>query len=62
MLYNRDAFSLALGQTDEPIRLPRFLHFGVGLPSPDDVRAFRERLAPTASPSSKRGTSRITSA
>jgi catechol 2,3-dioxygenase-like lactoylglutathione lyase family enzyme len=45
MLYNRDGFSLALGQTDEPIRLPEFLHFGIGLATPDDVRAFRERLA-----------------
>jgi catechol 2,3-dioxygenase-like lactoylglutathione lyase family enzyme len=45
MLYNRDGFSLALGQTDEPIRLPGFLHFGIGLPTPGDVRAFRERLA-----------------
>jgi catechol 2,3-dioxygenase-like lactoylglutathione lyase family enzyme len=45
MLYNRDSFSLALGQTDEPIRLPEFLHFGIGLPTPDDVRTFRERLA-----------------
>jgi catechol 2,3-dioxygenase-like lactoylglutathione lyase family enzyme len=43
MLYNRDGFSLALGETDEPIRLPRFLHFGVGLPTPDDVHAFRRR-------------------
>ena len=45
MLYNADGFSLALGETDEPIRLPGFLHFGIGLPTPDDVRAFRRRLA-----------------
>ena len=45
MLYNGDGFSLALGSTDEAIRLPAFLHFGVRLPSPDAVRAFRERLA-----------------
>jgi catechol 2,3-dioxygenase-like lactoylglutathione lyase family enzyme len=45
MLYNRDGFALALGKTDEPIRLPAFLHFGVGLRTPDDVRAFRRRLA-----------------
>jgi catechol 2,3-dioxygenase-like lactoylglutathione lyase family enzyme len=44
MLYNADGFSLALGPTDEAIRLPAFLHFGVGLESPDDVRAFRDRL------------------
>jgi catechol 2,3-dioxygenase-like lactoylglutathione lyase family enzyme len=44
MLYNADGFSLALGPTDDPIELPRFLHFGVHLPSPDDVRALRERL------------------
>ena len=45
MLYNRDGFSLALGETDESIRLPAFLHFGIGLPTPDDVHAFRRRLA-----------------
>jgi catechol 2,3-dioxygenase-like lactoylglutathione lyase family enzyme len=45
MLYNRDGFSLALGETDEPIRLPEFLHFGIGLGSPADVHAFRARLA-----------------
>jgi catechol 2,3-dioxygenase-like lactoylglutathione lyase family enzyme len=44
MLYNGDGFSLALGPTDEPITLPSFLHFGVHLPSPEAVRAFRERL------------------
>jgi catechol 2,3-dioxygenase-like lactoylglutathione lyase family enzyme len=35
MLYNRDGFALALGETDESIRLPTFLHFGMGLPTPD---------------------------
>jgi catechol 2,3-dioxygenase-like lactoylglutathione lyase family enzyme len=45
MLYNAEGFSLALGPTDEPIRLPGFLHFGVGLPSRDAVLAFRDRLA-----------------
>ena len=44
MLYNADGFSLALGPADDPIELPRFLHFGVHMPSPDDVRALRERL------------------
>jgi catechol 2,3-dioxygenase-like lactoylglutathione lyase family enzyme len=44
MLYDRNGFSLALGETDEPIRLPRFLHFGIGLPSRDDVHEFRRRL------------------
>ena len=44
MLYNADGFSLALGPSDEPIRLPKFLHFGVPLSSPAEVRAFRERL------------------
>jgi catechol 2,3-dioxygenase-like lactoylglutathione lyase family enzyme len=37
---------LALAETDEPIHLPSFLHFGFG--GADDagqVRAFRERLA-----------------
>jgi catechol 2,3-dioxygenase-like lactoylglutathione lyase family enzyme len=45
MLHNADGFALALGQTDGPIRLPPFLHFGVELPTPDDVRTLRDRLA-----------------
>ncbi len=44
MLYNAEGFALALGQVDEPIRLPPFLHFGIGMPRPDDVRVFRDRL------------------
>jgi catechol 2,3-dioxygenase-like lactoylglutathione lyase family enzyme len=44
MLYDAGGFSLALGPTDEPIALPSFLHFGIGLPSRDAVRAFRDRL------------------
>src|SRR2546429_8194071 len=44
MLYDAGGFALALGPTDEEIRLPRFLHFGKGLPSPEDVRRFRDRL------------------
>jgi catechol 2,3-dioxygenase-like lactoylglutathione lyase family enzyme len=44
MLYNADGFALAFGPTDEPIQLPRFLHFGIGVPTPDGVRAFQERL------------------
>jgi catechol 2,3-dioxygenase-like lactoylglutathione lyase family enzyme len=45
MLYDATGFALALGRTDEPIRTPSFLHFGIGAASPDDVRAFRARLA-----------------
>jgi catechol 2,3-dioxygenase-like lactoylglutathione lyase family enzyme len=45
MLYDADGFSLALGPTAESIRLPAFLHFGIGLPTPADVRRFRDRLA-----------------
>ncbi|HEY2935079.1 MAG TPA: VOC family protein [Gaiellaceae bacterium] len=37
-------FSLALGPTDEPIRLPSFLHFGIDFPDRDAVFAFRDRL------------------
>jgi catechol 2,3-dioxygenase-like lactoylglutathione lyase family enzyme len=44
MLYDAAGFSLALAPTTEPISLPGFLHFGVHLPSPEAVRAFRERL------------------
>jgi len=41
-----DGFVLALGQTDEELRLPSFLHFGFqAAGSPDDVRALRDRLA-----------------
>jgi catechol 2,3-dioxygenase-like lactoylglutathione lyase family enzyme len=45
MLYDRDGFSLALGETDEPIRLPAFVHFGIRLDSAEHVHAFRRRLA-----------------
>ena len=45
MLYDRNGFSLALGETDEAIRLPKFLHFGIGLPTRGDVHEFRDRLA-----------------
>ena len=38
--------TLALGETDEPIALPTFLHFGFRSASdPDEVCAFRDRLA-----------------
>ncbi len=45
MLYNADGFSLALGPTEDTIRLPAFLHFGVHVGTPEEVRAFRDRLA-----------------
>jgi catechol 2,3-dioxygenase-like lactoylglutathione lyase family enzyme len=45
MLYNADGFSLALGPTEESIAFPSFLHFGIHLPSAEDVRDFRARLA-----------------
>ena len=44
MLYNADGFALALGPTAEPIELPHFLHFGLGVESPEDVREFAQRL------------------
>jgi catechol 2,3-dioxygenase-like lactoylglutathione lyase family enzyme len=44
MLYNADGFALALGPVEGPIELPPFLHFGIGLRSPEEVRAFRDRL------------------
>ena len=51
MLYDASGFSLALGPADEePVRLPRFLHFGIGLPTPEAVRAFRDHLAAEAVP------------
>ena len=45
MLYDADGFSLALGPTEEAISVPSFLHFGIGLPTREAVRAFRDRLA-----------------
>ena len=44
MLYDTNRFALALGEVDEPIEVPPFFHFGKELGSPDEVRAFRERL------------------
>jgi len=36
---------LALGETDEPIELPSFLHFSFrSAVDPEEVRAFRDRL------------------
>ena len=45
ILHDPTGFSLALGETDEPIRVPEFLHFGAGLPGADEVRSFGDRLA-----------------
>ncbi len=45
MHYNAEGFALALGPTEEPIRLLKFLHFGIDLPSPDAVRALRDLVA-----------------
>ncbi len=45
MLYDAHEFALALKETEEPISLPGFFHFAFrGAASPDDVRAFRDRL------------------
>ncbi len=45
MLFDADEFSLALKETQEPISLPAFLHFSFrSAASPDEVRAFRDRL------------------
>jgi catechol 2,3-dioxygenase-like lactoylglutathione lyase family enzyme len=44
MVYEARGFALALGPTDQPISVPSFLHFGTGLATADEVRAFRERL------------------
>jgi catechol 2,3-dioxygenase-like lactoylglutathione lyase family enzyme len=44
ILHDAAGFSLALGEIDEPIVLPRFFHFGRGVASAGDVRAFRERV------------------
>jgi catechol 2,3-dioxygenase-like lactoylglutathione lyase family enzyme len=45
MLHDVEGFALALKETDEPISLPSFVHFGFrGASHPDEVRAFRDRL------------------
>jgi catechol 2,3-dioxygenase-like lactoylglutathione lyase family enzyme len=44
MLYNAAGFALALGPSTEPIAKPTWMHFGVGLPSREAVRALRDRL------------------
>ena len=44
ILHDASGFSLAIGQIDGPVVLPSFLHFGRGADSPDDVRAFRDRV------------------
>jgi catechol 2,3-dioxygenase-like lactoylglutathione lyase family enzyme len=45
MLFDARDFSLALKETAEPISLPAFFHFSFGgSSSPDEVRAFRDRL------------------
>jgi catechol 2,3-dioxygenase-like lactoylglutathione lyase family enzyme len=45
LLHDAEGFSLALGPVPGPIVLPPFLHFGTGLATPEDVRAFRDRVA-----------------
>jgi catechol 2,3-dioxygenase-like lactoylglutathione lyase family enzyme len=45
MLHDASGFALALEETDEPISLPAFFHFGfAAATSPEEVRAFRDRL------------------
>jgi catechol 2,3-dioxygenase-like lactoylglutathione lyase family enzyme len=44
ILHDATGFSLALGEIDEPVVLPPFLHFGRSAASPDDVRSFRDRI------------------
>jgi catechol 2,3-dioxygenase-like lactoylglutathione lyase family enzyme len=45
ILHDASGFSLALGEIDEPVVLPPFLHFGCSVVSPSDVRSFRVRRA-----------------
>jgi catechol 2,3-dioxygenase-like lactoylglutathione lyase family enzyme len=44
ILHDAAGFSLALGQIEETIVLPRFLHFGRGAASAEEVRASRDRV------------------
>jgi catechol 2,3-dioxygenase-like lactoylglutathione lyase family enzyme len=45
MLAGPDGFSLALGPTDEPVTLPRFLHFGFYASCPAAVGVLRGEVA-----------------
>jgi catechol 2,3-dioxygenase-like lactoylglutathione lyase family enzyme len=45
MLYNDDAFALALGPADEQVSATRWMHFGIALGDRDAVLALRDRLA-----------------
>jgi catechol 2,3-dioxygenase-like lactoylglutathione lyase family enzyme len=45
MLYNANGFALALGPTNEPVIVPRWMHFGIALPDRHAVLALRDRLA-----------------
>ena len=44
ILHDACGFSLALGEIQEPVVLPPFLHFGRGVASPGEVRSFRDRI------------------
>ena len=44
MLYNDTGFALALGPSTQPIALPSWMHFGVGLPSREAVLELRDRF------------------
>jgi catechol 2,3-dioxygenase-like lactoylglutathione lyase family enzyme len=44
MLYDDQGFALALGPFGTPHELPRFLHFGKGLDSPQAVKDVAARL------------------
>jgi catechol 2,3-dioxygenase-like lactoylglutathione lyase family enzyme len=44
ILHDAVGFSLALGEVDDAILLPRFFHFGRRAASPEDVRRFRDRV------------------
>jgi catechol 2,3-dioxygenase-like lactoylglutathione lyase family enzyme len=45
MLYDAKGFALALGLAEERIAPSTWMHFGVGLPDREAVRALRDRLA-----------------
>jgi catechol 2,3-dioxygenase-like lactoylglutathione lyase family enzyme len=45
MLYNDAGFALALGPSRDQTVPPTWMHFGIGLSSPEAVLALRDRLA-----------------
>src|SRR5262249_59269005 len=44
ILHDDAGFSLAIGEIEEPVVLPRFFHFGRGAAGPEEARVFRDQV------------------